>query len=280
MPVVGLIFGAVFWLIDGVVDFLFFNEESISFPNTLFSPEPMDFWMRSLVMMMLLIFSFFARKILLDETLARLELESYKTTLEQKVEERTREIQIKNEALLKEIAIRKEVEEKLQALAITDPLTGLYNRRMFHQLLESEIERDLRYRSGLGLILCDLDHFKIINDTFGHDIGDKVLQVFSTSTRKQLRDSDILARWGGEEFIMLIPQTSYEKTRVIADKLREATQQISVPPVGGFTGSFGVTTFYGDDTIESFIKRADDALYLAKHNGRNRVETLLKDGVA
>lgn len=265
---------------DGTVDFLFFNEDGNSFQAILISAEPMDLWMRSLVVVILLIFSFISRKILLDEMRAKLELESYKIALEHKVEERTREIQIRNEELLKEIATRKKVEEELQQLAITDPLTGIYNRRMFHQLLGGEIERDRRYRSGLGLILCDLDHFKVINDTFGHDAGDKVLQAFAATTRKHLRDSDILARWGGEEFIILIPQTNPEKIRAIAEKLLEETGKISLPPVDHFTGSFGVTVFYGEDTIESFIKRADDALYLAKRNGRNRAETLLKDDVA
>jgi diguanylate cyclase (GGDEF)-like protein len=275
-----LIFGALFWLMDSTVDFCFFNEDKLTFQATLISSEPMDLWMRSLVIVILLLFSFISRKILRDEMRAKLELEDYKTELENKVEERTREIHIRNEELLKEIVIRKKVEEELQQLAITDPLTGIYNRRMFHQLLEGEIERDRRYRSGLGLILCDLDHFKIINDNFGHDVGDKVLQVFAANTRKHLRDSDILARWGGEEFIILIPQTNLEKTLVIAEKLQSETEIITLPPVGCFTCSFGVTFFCDDDTVESFIKRADDALYLAKRNGRNRVEMLLKDAVA
>lgn len=277
---VGLIFGVLFWLIDSIVDFIFFNEDGLTFQATLISPDPMDFWMRSLVIVILLVFSFISRKLLFDEIRATLELESYKTKLEHKVEARTREIQIRNEELHKEIAARTKVEEELQQLAITDPLTGLYNRRMFHQLLTSEIERDRRYRSGLGLILCDLDHFKVINDNFGHDVGDKVLQAFATNVRKHLRDSDILARWGGEEFIMLIPQTSLEKTQAIAEKLRAETEKIVLAPVGRFTSSFGVTVFYGEDTVESFIKRADNALYIAKNNGRNRVETLLKDEAA
>lgn len=280
LPLAGLIFGAIFWLMDSTVDFAFFNEGGNTYNETLISPEPMDLWMRSLVIVILLLFSFISRKILRDEMRAKIELENYKTELEHKVERRTREIQVRNEELLKEITTRKKVEEELQQLAITDPLTGIYNRRMFHQLLEGEIERDRRYRSGLGLILCDLDHFKVINDTFGHDAGDKVLQAFATTTRKHLRDSDILARWGGEEFIILIPQTNLEKTRAIAEKLQAETGKISLPPIGCFTGSFGVTVFCGDDTVESFIKRADDALYLAKRNGRNKVETLLKDDAA
>lgn len=272
----GLAFGILFWLIDTTVDFAFFNEEGHSFMTILVAPEPMDIWMRSLVMVMLLIFSFIARKILLDEIHAKQELEIYKNNLEKTVEERTCELQHKNEDLNKEILVRKRVEMELQKLAVTDPLTGLCNRRMFHQMLNTEIERDLRYHGGLGVILCDLDHFKLINDNFGHAIGDQILQLFAENTRKFLRDSDILARWGGEEFIILIPQTDPEKTRAIAEKIRTATEKLSSPPVQSLTGSFGVTIFHKEDTVESFIKRADDAMYLAKRHGRNRTEALTR----
>lgn len=272
IPLVGLSFGIFFWVIDTLVDFQFFNEENHSLLEILFDPESMDLWMRSLVIFILLVFSFVARKILLDEMRARLELENYKATLEHKVEERTLEIQIRNDELQKEIVLRKQIEEELHQLATSDSLTGLYNRRMFHQLLGAEMDRDRRYRSGLAIIFCDLDHFKSINDQFGHEVGDQVLKVFATNTKKLLRDSDILARWGGEEFVILIPQTNLEKTLLTANKLQLATEQIIHPPLGRFTCSFGVTIFCADDTVESFIKRADDALYLAKSNGRNRVE--------
>lgn len=277
MPLVGLFLGVFFWVIDSLVDFLFFNEESKSILQVLFDPESMDLWMRSLVIVILLVFSVIARKFMLNEVHARQELEHYKDNLEKKVEERTVEIQIRNDELQKEIILRKKVEEELQLLAITDPLTGLYNRRMFQQLLTGEIDRDKRYRSGLGIIFCDLDNFKIINDHFGHEVGDQVIMVFAANVKKLLRDSDILARWGGEEFVILIPQANLDKTLAIATKLQLATEQIKLPPIGCFTCSFGVTIFCGDDTVEEFIKRADDALYMAKRGGRNRVEKILKE---
>lgn len=274
MPLVGVSLGAFFWMADTLVDYLFFNEESEPFLEVMFQPEPMEFWMRWLVIGILLVFSLFAQKILRNEMHARLELEKLKTSLEQKVTERTLEIQNRNDELHKEIALRKQIEEELKQLAITDPLTGLYNRRMFHQLLSGEIDRDKRYRSGLGLIFCDLDHFKLINDHFGHEAGDRVINAFASHCKKLLRDSDIIARWGGEEFVILIPQTNLEKTVSISNKLQVATGLIDCPPVGKFTSSFGVTMYVVSDTPESFIKRADDALYLAKEKGRNRVESL------
>lgn len=276
LPLMGMAFGTLFWLIDAAVDFTFFGEEGHSFMTILVAPEPMDIWMRGLVMVMLLIFSFIARKLLLDEIHAKQELEKYKNNLEKTVAERTRELQYKNEDLNKEILTRQKAETELQKLAVTDPLTGICNRRMFHQMLDTEIERDLRYHGGLGVILCDLDHFKLVNDNFGHGVGDQILQLFAENTRKYLRDSDILARWGGEEFIILIPQTDLEKTRAISEKIRTATEKLSSPPVLSFTGSFGVTIFHNKDTVESFIKRADDAMYLAKRHGRNRVEALTR----
>lgn len=184
MPLAGLFFGVFFWLIDSFVDFQFFNEERMSFQKILFDPEPMDLWMRTLVIVILLIFSLIARKILQREMRARLELEKYKSTLEHKVEERTLEIQIRNEELQREIVHRKKIEDELQLLAITDPLTGLYNRRMLMQLLAVEMDRDKRYHSGLGIVFCDLDHFKLINDHFGHDVGDQVLKAFSANAKK------------------------------------------------------------------------------------------------
>ncbi len=277
IPLLGLFLGVLFWIIDAAVDFRFFNEEQKSFQDVFFDPESMDLWMRTLVIGMLLVFSFIARKILLNETQARLELENYKAVLEQKVAERTLEIGKRNEELQKEVQERKKVEAELQQLATTDSLTGLYNRRMFQQFLAAEIERDKRYRSGLCIIFCDLDHFKLINDHFGHAAGDRVLQAFAASCKKILRDSDIVARWGGEEFVILVPQANLENTVSIAKKLQMATEQIDCPPVGRFTSSFGVTIFVASDTTESFIKRADDALYLAKGNGRNRVESLMPE---
>lgn len=232
--------------------------------------------MRLLVVALLVFFSFYARYSLSAQLKATEELNTYKEHLEHMVEDRTRELETKNELLEMEIFIRKKTEEELQLLAITDPLTNLYNRRKFSELLNMEIQRERRYKTGLALILCDLDHFKTINDHFGHEVGDAVIKIFAQTSKENIRETDILARWGGEEFIFLIPATDLDSTLAIAEKLRSATEKITLPPVGHIAASFGVTQFDDSDQVESFIKRADDALYLAKNKGRNCVEVLLK----
>ena len=236
----------------------------------------MDMWMRVLVCILFLLFSLYVGHLFLVQMKASNELTEYKNHLQKMVENRTRELETKNELLEMEVFIRKKTEEELQYLAITDPLTHLYNRRKFYELLNIEIQRERRYKTGLALILCDLDHFKTINDHFGHDVGDSVIKIFSHTAKENIRETDILARWGGEEFIFLIPATNLDNALAIAEKLRAATEEIKLPPVGRITASFGVTQFCDGDQEESFIKRADDALYMAKKKSRNCVEVLLK----
>lgn len=275
-PVIGILLGVIFWLLDAIVDNLFFDDVGQPFVNSLLFPDAMDLWMRLLVIALLVAFSFYARRILNAQIKTTEELNTYKEHLEEMVEERTEDLETKNNLLEMEIFIRKKAEEELQQLAITDPLTHLYNRRKFHELLNMEIQRERRYKTGLALILCDLDHFKSINDHFGHDVGDAVIKIFAQTSKENIRETDILARWGGEEFIFLVPATDLDNTLAIAEKLRSAAEKIALPPVERITASFGVTRFDDSDQVESFIKRADDALYLAKKNGRNRVEVLLK----
>lgn len=275
-PVIGILLGVVFWLLDTSIDYLLFNEEQAAFVNLLFYPEVMDLWMRLLVFALLLLFSIYARHLLNVQIRATEELNAYKERLENMVEERTEELETKNSLLEMEIFIRKKTEEELQHLAITDPLTHLYNRRKFYELLNMEMQRERRYKTGLALILCDLDHFKTINDHFGHDVGDSVIKIFAQTGKENIRETDVLARWGGEEFIFLIPATDLDSVLAIAEKLRAAIEEIKLPPVGRITASFGITLFDDGDLVESFIKRADDALHKAKKIGRNRVEVLLK----
>lgn len=171
--------------------------------------------------------------------------------------------------------LRKQAEEEIHRMATTDPLTGVANRRRFSELLDNEINRAMRYGSAFSLILCDLDKFKQINDGYGHNVGDEVLKAASGIVRTNLRETDILARWGGEEFIILVPQTYADTALILAEKLRAALAERELDHVGQVTASFGVTQFVAKDTVTCLIKRADDALYQAKRLGRNRVEMLL-----
>lgn len=160
--------------------------------------------------------------------------------------------------------------------AITDPLTGLFNRLKFDQALAGEMLRAGRYKTPLSLVLYDVDNFKTINDTYGHQIGDKALVRLSQVVPGLIRSSDLLARWGGEEFVLLTPGSDARMASQAAEKLREAIGQIELEEIGKVTCSFGVTQFVDGDTAEAFISRADGALYNAKINGRNRVEVALK----
>ncbi len=167
--------------------------------------------------------------------------------------------------------------QRLKEHATTDQLTGLLNRRAMLQLLEREHSRAQRYGATYSLILGDLDWFKRVNDTYGHNVGDIVLQETARRLGSHMRTQDALCRWGGEEILILLPETDLDGARHVAEKARLSlaekpmeVKEHSIPQ----TISLGITSCYGLDDIESTIKRADDALYLAKNNGRNRTEEI------
>ncbi|MGA9046144.1 diguanylate cyclase [Sulfuricurvum sp.] len=170
---------------------------------------------------------------------------------------------------------RKRSEEEINLLATTDTLTGIANRREFSMQLEKEIERAKRYGTPLSLVMYDIDYFKRVNDTFGHDAGDSVLQTLTEVVKSNIRSVDIVARWGGEEFMILMPQSDGAAAGGAAEKLRQEIVQHPFERVGNLTVSFGVTAFAPQDDSNAFLKRVDDALYQAKENGRNRVEVLV-----
>ncbi len=169
-----------------------------------------------------------------------------------------------------DITQRKEWEQKLEKLATTDGLTGILNRYAFNKFLEEEIYRAERYGTKFSIILFDIDNFKKINDTYGHLTGDEVLKETVNIVKKQIRKSDVFARWGGEEFIILLPNGT--DAVEVAEKIRKTIANSFFIGPEKITVSFGVTSFKEGDTINSIIKRADQALYLAKENGKNRVE--------
>ncbi|MCG9677217.1 GGDEF domain-containing protein [Vibrio sp. Isolate24] len=157
--------------------------------------------------------------------------------------------------------------------SIKDELTQLYNRRALEELLPREVARSSRHRQPLSLLLLDIDHFKKINDTYGHQAGDRVLRTMGKLLILQTRKDDLSFRYGGEEFLVLLPNTDTENAVIVAEKLREAIKKAKMLPsnVDFCTASFGVTQFNGSDDWQSAIERADQALYSAKENGRNQV---------
>lgn len=163
-------------------------------------------------------------------------------------------------------------QRKLEELSQKDPLTGVLNRRAMGSVLSSEVERARRYGRPLSLIYMDLDNFKKVNDTYGHAVGDLVLKRFVDVVNEKLRKTDFLARWGGEEFVALLPETGLEGARRLAERIRTAIEEENFGKPGRITVSMGVTQFRQDDTVETFLSRADKALYQAKRKGKNRVE--------
>ena len=161
---------------------------------------------------------------------------------------------------------------QLWDMAVTDSLTGLYVRRYFMVKLQEEIHRAERYGKRLSVIMADLDRFKKINDTYGHDAGDRALKTISQFLQKNIRDVDAIARYGGEEFVMLIPDADKEAAYCLAQRLREELGKVKFEDLPPITISLGIATFPSDSTdIEDLIKKADAAMYEAKQKGRNRV---------
>ncbi|MBU2953738.1 diguanylate cyclase [Marinobacter sp. F3R08] len=161
---------------------------------------------------------------------------------------------------------------KLEHEASHDSLTGLWNRRRFEQALLQTHGEALRYGQTYSLIIIDIDHFKQVNDQFGHDAGDVALQMVSQEMGLRLRQSDWLARWGGEEFVALLPQTELDGAILLAENLRKRIHELVMPLIGSLTISQGVAELRQDEVPHSVLKRADAALLVAKANGRNRVE--------
>jgi len=168
-------------------------------------------------------------------------------------------------------------QEELERLANLDSLTGLHNRRAILRRLDDEIKRAKRYKEELCLLMLDIDHFKNVNDQYGHLSGDEVIQEVATLVRGNIRDTDASGRYGGEEFITILPETDLPSALNVAERLRklvEATEmKDSEGNVFGVTISQGLTSYKPGDDEYSLVSRADDALYRAKENGRNRVET-------
>ncbi|MGM0442762.1 MAG: sensor domain-containing diguanylate cyclase [Fibrobacterota bacterium] len=165
---------------------------------------------------------------------------------------------------------RREMEENLYRLSTTDPLLGLLNRNRFTEILDHEIHRSSRYGSPLALIMFDVDHFKKINDTFGHDRGDEVLKTVGQSVQNIMRKTDTLCRWGGEEFMVLCSETDEEGVRVFAERIRKVVAEKTAEKSTPATISLGLSIFHRTDKREDILKRVDTALYDAKEQGRNR----------
>ncbi|MBO6816617.1 MAG: PleD family two-component system response regulator [Rhizobiaceae bacterium] len=176
--------------------------------------------------------------------------------------------------------LRNSVQQTIE-LAVKDPLTGLHNRRYHDSHYANMFDNARRSGSGIAAIMCDIDHFKAVNDTYGHDAGDQVIREVASRITKSVREVDLASRFGGEEFVIIMPDTDVERAEKIAERIRLEVEAHPVQVAGGskqisITMSMGVSSIDGeDDTPERLMKRADVALYTAKRNGRNRIVTEL-----
>jgi diguanylate cyclase len=186
-----------------------------------------------------------------------------------KLNERVRDMEKEGQQL------RRHLKEKHEQ-AMRDPLTGLHNRLAYQERMEHEYARWKRYRQPLVLIVLDVDRFKVINDSYGHKAGDKALKLIANQLQQNLRECDFLARFGGEEFVAIMPETRLQDAQGAADKLRQAVEQCQFHYQGQqvpITISAGMAELRGEDDPDRLFQRADHALYLAKEAGRNRVHT-------
>lgn len=184
------------------------------------------------------------------------------------INETNRKLQEKNDALTKAL-------EKLSMQATHDELTGLYNRRYILQRLDNELQDVRRYHTPCAVAVLDLDHFKQVNDRYGHGIGDLVLKGFASRIQSELRQGDVFARYGGEEFLLVLPMTELEAAGKLVDRLRQLVEEspiIREPVSLNIQSSFGVAQMQPNEAVHDCIARADEALYRAKEKGRNRVE--------
>ncbi|MCF6096344.1 diguanylate cyclase [Thermovorax subterraneus] len=170
-----------------------------------------------------------------------------------------------------DITDRKKLEEELYKLSITDPLTGAYNYRHFHRKLQEEIDRTRRTGRKFSLIIYDMDDFKNINDRYGHNVGDMILIEVVRAVKKRIRKIDVLARWGGEEFIILLPNTRKDDAVKLANDLRDIMASIKIPNMDRISASFGVVEYVDGDTPETITSRVDKLMYEAKARGKNCV---------
>lgn len=241
----GLALVPIMWMVDSMVDLYVFGE-SESLYDAFFQPDQVELWMRSMASIVFVVFGIWAA-LLLDHA--------------ERVE---RELRASNAEL-------ERLKADLERLVVVDPLTGVFNRRKFHESLDRALATAARHQHLFALLMIDIDHFKKINDRFGHQAGDEVLRILCGLIDSSIRSTDQMFRVGGEEFCLVAALQDKEQADALAEKVRQVIESHTFPGVGKVTVSVGIAYFREGDTQQDIYARADEALYQAKHNGRNCV---------
>ncbi|MFP4478284.1 MAG: GGDEF domain-containing protein [Candidatus Izemoplasmatales bacterium] len=171
-----------------------------------------------------------------------------------------------------DISESKRIEEKLRYLSERDPLTEVYNRRTMYNILQDMVDNYEENEEPFSMIMFDIDHFKEVNDEYGHLVGDDVLKGLADLVKEEKRSDDIVCRYGGEEFFLLLPETENDNAIKVAKRLHKKIKKMDIPKVGHITVSMGVVTYQDEETIDEIVKRADDLMYEAKEDGRDTIK--------
>ena len=262
----GAVLALVFWLADAAFEHSL-TDPSRSYADCLLNGTPEVFWTRLLVAGLIILLAALATVLLRREENTEAKLRHGHFGLE----ELAIELNDKNQALERELARSVVLEHQLANLATTDPLTGIHNRRKFDESLHDSLAQEVRYPRGLALIIIDIDHFKAVNDHFGHATGDAVLKELTGLINGSIRESDQFFRIGGEEFAILTYAPEEINLAIAAEKIRHLVERHTFPTIHKLTISLGGALCHQNDSFDSLFKHADDALYRAKAKGRNRV---------
>ena len=250
------LYGLMFYM--GIVDFNYISSRSMG----------IGIIIEALILSYLISYKF--KKIEQEKKLEQLLKQNAlndKSKIELLLEEKNKLLDISQQKSIELTKLNKQLEQ----LSITDKLTKLYNRTKIDSFLEEQLKYAKRYKECFSVILLDIDFFKKVNDTHGHQTGDIVLKEFSAILKSNIRETDVLGRWGGEEFIIICPKTNLEETLVVAKKIKSKIENYNFTTIVNCTASFGISNYKIDLDIKDIIKNADDALYEAKKNGRNRI---------
>ena len=256
--VIGFIAGLIIWVIDATID-VYILKEYDNFIEGLIYIDGKELWMRILILALFTGVGGYASITFKKSQDLNVLLYKYQFELEDLVKNRTQELEEKTEIL--------------EELANIDPLTGSYNRRKFLEAAENELKRFKRHGQHFSICMIDIDNFKNINDKFGHDVGDYVIKTIADMVTAEIRTTDSFARWGGEEYIILLPETDIDGSEKLADKIVNLISDYDFINVKKVTISLGVTTIENEsDDVDKIIKRADKGLYQAKNSGKNQYQ--------